>query len=340
MRSSICGAAGLMAVGLLSLAPIGANAQKAESGLLGNKLWQSFEQVLRLQGQPSRIEVGAVTGVAPTGQGGGAAAMPGMPSMGGGSPYGGPPSGAGGSPYGGSGGMSGMMSRMGGGGGKMGGGPGLPGMPGMPGMGGGQGEGMPGGMPGMPAMGGGQMNSGPAGGTSGASEGGEITWVYEKGGRTNIFLFNKDGRLIQIASYGYSGPAVTSRGVRLGDPIGKIYAKYGWTANITKDAARNTMALDYSKDHHVAYQLADRGKGYRVIGITVGITELNQLQDLAPGVDFGNARATGMMGTPMGGPMGMRGGPMGMSGGGPMGGAAGRAMLRPRGGGGGRSGAD
>jgi hypothetical protein len=312
MRSSICGAAALAACGLLALAPVGASAQKAEFRLLGNNLWNRHSDVLRKQGQPTRIEVGAVLG-GQTGGGGGMMGGPGGGSMPMGmGPGGGPP---GGGPYGMGGGRMGGPG-LGGGNPYGGGGGGLPGLPST----GGQDLGL-GGMPGGQALGGGA-----AGGGASDSDG-EITWVYERpGGRTDIFLFNKDGRLIQVSSFGYSGPAVTGQGLKLGDPLGKVYAKYGWTANIVKDATKNTMTLDYSKDHHVAFQLADRGKGFKVVGITVGITELNQLQMLSPGTDFSGARrAGGSMGGMMGGPMGgMSGG-----GGGPMGGAMSSGGILP-----------
>jgi hypothetical protein len=142
---------------------------------------------------------------------------------------------------------------------------------------GGMSDGMPGmgGMPGMPGMGGIPGMGG--GGQATASEE-EVTWVYERKGKsplTDFFLFNRDGRLVQIGSFGYSGGAVTSRGIRLGDPVGKIYAVYGWTGNMVKDNARSTMTLDYSKEKNVAFQLLDRhnGQGYRVVGITVGLTD-------------------------------------------------------------------
>jgi hypothetical protein len=309
MRSSICGAVGLAAIGLLALAPVGASAQQAEFKLLGNNLWNRHSDVLLKQGQPTRIEVGAALGG--TQQGGGGGGMMGGPGMGSGGmmpggmmmgPGGGPP---GGSPYGGGGKMGAMMSGGGGSPYGAGGGGGLPGLPG--GMGGGQDLGL-GGPGGGPAMGGGA-----AGGAGASDTEGEITWIYERpGGRTDIFLFNKDGRLIQVSSFGYSGPAITRQGVKLGDPMSKVYVKYGWTANIVKDATRNTMTLDYSKDHHIAFQLADRGKGSKVVGMTVGITELSQLQMFAPGTDFGNARK---MGGSMGGMMGAGGGMMGAPGG-------------------------
>jgi hypothetical protein len=116
------------------------------------------------------------------------------------------------------------------------------------------------------------------GGEQAATPEEEVTWVYERKGKNplaDFFLFNRDGRLIQAGSFGYSGGAVTSRGVRLGDPVGKIYAVYGWTGEMVKDAARSTMTLDYSKSKNVAFQLLDRhdGRGYRVVGITVGLTD-------------------------------------------------------------------
>jgi hypothetical protein len=325
MRVSISGAAGLAALGLLTLAPTGASAQKAEFALLGNKLWNTHSQVLARQGQPTRIEIGATAGGPAAPAGGGMMSSGGM-SSGGGGPMGASASNNPGMAQQ----MQASMSRMmrGGGGGKMGGGGGLPGM-GM-GIGGDQGEGMATGpaRAGSMGMGGGQMGinlSGGQGGGSGSSDEGEITWVYDKGLLTNFFLFNKDGRLIQVSSFGYSGGgAVTSRGLRLGDSIGKVYAQYGWTPNITKDDTRGTMTLDYSKDHHVAFQLAEKNKVYHVVGITIGISELGQLQDFAPGTNFNARRAGGTMGG-------------GMMGGG-MGGGSSSGMMRGRAGGGGGGG--
>jgi hypothetical protein len=200
--------------------------------------------------------------------------MPGMAGSGGRMGMGGP-------------GMS--MPGMAGSGGRMG--MGMPGMPGgfrMPGSGGPMGMGMGkmgdeggpgmGGMPGIPGIGGAPG----MGGEQASTPEEEVTWVYEHKGKspvTDFFLFNRDGRLIQAGSFGYSGGAVTSRGVRLGDPVGKIYAVYGWTGDMVKDAARSTMTLDYSKSKNVAFQLLDRhdGRGYRVVGITVGLTDKSDI---------------------------------------------------------------
>ncbi|MCC6730650.1 MAG: hypothetical protein IT208_15060 [Chthonomonadales bacterium] len=105
-----------------------------------------------------------------------------------------------------------------------------------------------------------------------ASEG-EVTWVYEKGSSTYQFLFNKDGRVIQIQSFGYSDGGKTSRGISLGDTPARVYRTYGWPDSISKMG--DTLTLDYSQKSHVAFQLVDRhnGKGMRVVGITVAQTE-------------------------------------------------------------------
>jgi hypothetical protein len=302
-----CTLRGATVLGVLGAAAIiglaGAAQAQGEKSLLGVRIWDSkWRDVLAKHGQPTRIEVGAVTsGGAEAGAAGGG--MPGMGGMGGMPGRGlpgvggmGPGMGMPGMP--GSGGKMGMMGGTGMGM-PMGGAPGMPGsggrtgmgMPGMPGgfrmpgsgggmgalMGGEEGGGMPGG-PGMPGMGGAPG----MGGEQASTPEEEVTWVYERKGKsplTDFFLFNRDGRLIQAGSFGYSGGAVTSRGVRLGDPVGKIYGVYGWTGDMIKDAARSTMTLDYSKSKNVAFQLLDRhdGRGFRVVGITVGLTDKSNI---------------------------------------------------------------
>ncbi len=330
MRRSLCGAAGLMAVGLLAIVPAFSNAQteQHEKELLKVRMWNRWSDVMKLYGQPTRIEIGAVTSPS----GGGSAAAGGS-AMGGGM---GAPSSMGTSS------MGGGMSM-----GKMGGKSALPGMSGMmgsggmsQGMGGGAMTGMDkggGGSPFAGGMGSGGMSQGMMGGSGGgagfgggaSSEGdgndGEVTWVYEKGPVTDYFLFNKDGRVIQVQSFGRRGPATTAQKVTLGDSLGKIFDKYGWTANVQKDLTNGTMTLDYSKDRNVLFQFEGKGdKNYKVVGITVGITDRAQIRDFGgPALKSGTAGA----GMGMGGPMGGKMGGMGMSGG-PMGG-------KRRGGGGG-----
>jgi len=291
-----------IALGAILATVAGSATAQGEKGLLGLRIWDSkWRNVLAKYGQPTRIEVGAVTTGA--GQAGGAAGGSGMPGMMGGMGM----AGSGGPGLPGLGGMGPRMGGMMGSGGPMGmgmggrmgsGGPmgGMPGMPGgMMGSGGGKmgammgGMGMPGsggpmgmGMPGMPGGMGGESMGGMGGGEQAASADEEVTWVYEHKGKspvTDFFLFNRDGRLIQAGSFGYSGGAITSRGVHLGDPVAKIFATYGFTGNMVKDAARSTMTLDYSKEKNVAFQLLDRhnGLGYRVVGITVGLTDKSEI---------------------------------------------------------------
>jgi hypothetical protein len=102
---------------------------------------------------------------------------------------------------------------------------------------------------------------------------GEVSWVYEKGTDTKVFLFNKDGLVIQIQSFGYKGATRTSSGVALGDVTRKVYAVYGWPDSVISSG--DTMTLSYGKKANVAFQLVDRhnGQGMRVVGITVALTE-------------------------------------------------------------------
>ncbi len=305
MRTWIRGFAVIAAAGLMASTSQSVFAQtKAENQLVGIKLWRTYRDVLAKYGQPTRIENGPVTGTTrgggmpaggPGGDmptmgmgGGGLPGMSGMGMLGGGGMMGGPPGMGRGPGGGGSGGR---------GGGKMGGGP-MMGM-GMGGgsMGGGQmqrrggpgGEDNPGGAPGfaggLPGMSGfgalagaggppGMMGGGAGGGATSEGEG-EVTWVYERpGGLTYMFLFNKDGRVIQIQEFGYRGGQPTTRGVGLGDPVAKIYSVYGWAGSAVKDGTN--LTLDYSNKQHVAFQLLASGKGAKVVGITVAITELGQ----------------------------------------------------------------
>jgi len=163
------------------------------------------------------------------------------------------------------GGRRGMM--MGGGGppgglpGFPGGGPptGTPGMPGMAGMGG-----FPGGMMG----GGARNNSAPA---AQATEEQETTWWYhfpQKGLHVS-FLFNHEGRVIQVQEYGWKGGTRTRQGIGLGSTLGQIIQRYGWSndGEHSNVGGREMVTLRYGGNHKVAFQLVDN----KVVGITLGV---------------------------------------------------------------------
>jgi hypothetical protein len=300
MRRSLCGAIGLVAVGLLTLTAAPSNAATPEHGLLGIKLFNKYSDVLRKYGQPNRIEIGAATGGVSDG---GGMAGPGGGGMISGPAMGGSMAGAASMPGGGTSKMAAMMG---------GGGPGMGGLPGMGGMGMGSGSGsagmmarmmrggggmdLPGGGPGGDLGGGMSLSGGPgSAGTQSSGSDGEITWVYNRGSITDFFLFNKDGRVIQIQSFGYKGGnAVTAAGVRLGDQVSKLYQNYGWTSNLTQSGTNMTM--DFSKERQAAFQLADLkdGRGYRVVGITVGVADNNVIHSI--GAPAGGGMMDGMGG--------------------------------------------
>jgi hypothetical protein len=323
-------------------------AQAGERELMNIRIWRTYKDVLEKYGRPTRIEVGEVAGATGTGSGNGG-------GMAGGGMMGGAPGmmGSGGMMSGrmglpGMGGMgmmgsTGMMGMMGGGGmssgaailGRPDGGGTGRGRMGMPGKGA---EDIDGGMPGAGGMMGGAEQQ--------TSTEGEVTWVYERGPLTFMFLFNKDGRIIQIQAYGHKGPAVTSKGITLGSTVDQIYSKYGWSAKQFR--VGSSLALDFSEKHHVAFQLAGYGgKPMKVVGIVVAMTERGgpggafAPPGLPPGAPAGGGAGAG--GGMMGGAPGMMGsgGMMGMMGGGPRGrmgsggGMGGISILTPTNAGGG-----
>ena len=188
---------------------------------------------------------------------------------------GGPLAGAGGAPRGMMGGPP--VGAMGGGAprGLMGG-MGMSAPPGMGGMAGGITL-PPGGLAGMtgPMMGGAapQIGAQSQAPVSIPSEDVKETWVYVRGQQTIHFMFNRDGRVIRIQSFGAKGAGATSRAIALGDPLSKVYKAYGWAGATIKQG--DSLTLDYSQKAHVVFDLLDRrdGKGPRVVGITVAPTE-------------------------------------------------------------------
>jgi hypothetical protein len=172
----------------------------------------------------------------------------------------------------------------GGGGQGMMGGPGLPGFgggsPGYPGMSGGSpgfaggpGEGAAGG-PMMPGMGG---SSGGAPGVGGPAAEGEApeyeaTWWYHDkvNGLHKSFLFNKDGRVIQIQEYGYDQKhkgSKTRMNVGLGSNLNTVLRTYGWSNDGANDG--QNMIMRYGGENKVAFQLVKNV----VVGITVAIVK-------------------------------------------------------------------
>ncbi|HZP81495.1 MAG TPA: hypothetical protein VFB21_07655 [Chthonomonadaceae bacterium] len=292
---------GAVAVGTLlalTAAPSLAQAPQ-EDTLLGIRLMAPFSTVLRKYGQPNEIQIGAPTTPAqafPATAGTGAAGGPGMgiPGMPG---RGGLPGMMGGpGMMGVPGGYRGMPGGMAPGAGRPGmmGGPGmmgpdeaadrggLPGFAGgrpaaMSGMPGGYRGMMPGGMtpgmgaPGMPPGMGRPGMMGQPGNPAyqGNPTEGEITWWYHfpQKGLHYSFLLNKEGRVIQIQEYGWTGGSKTRRGIGLGSTLGQIIQKYGWTTN--GEPAGENLLLRYGGRNKVAFQLVKN----KVVGITVAVVK-------------------------------------------------------------------
>ena len=278
MQTRIMRARGIAAVGLLTaLASFGALAQTPdthpETSLLGVRLLASFNDVLSKFGQPNEIQVGdpIVSGqgqLAPTGGASSGGGFPGMPGGRGGFP------GMGGGMMPGKG---GMMPGMAGGPPPGMGGPqrGMSGGPpmGMQGMMPGKGTGLPGlggpmsGSSGYPGMGGGS-----AGGGNTVEDTGETTWWYHypHQGLHYSFLFNKEGRVIQIQAYGQKpAPKIvaprSALGITLGTDFGQVIRKYGWSND--GEHSGNYVVMRYGKTDRIAFQ----SRNNRVLGIVLGL---------------------------------------------------------------------
>lgn len=156
-----------------------------------------------------------------------------------------------------------------------GGGPGSGGLPGFSGgnpFGGGRRGEDDGGLPGFPggpaaagASGGGGFPGMGGAGTQ-AQDPGETTWWYydKKNGIYRSFLFNKDGKVIQIQLYGYKGGNRTRQNIGLGSTLGQVINRYRWS----NDAYRNgdNILLRYGNSpQRLAFQLAKN----QVVGITL-----------------------------------------------------------------------
>jgi hypothetical protein len=314
--------------GVLACAPaLAAPPPAAEMSLLGIRILQGYNEVLRKYGTPTRVYrlgdpidfVAALDGEGnPTGGirgfGDDASAMTvSAPGFGGRGMMGGAPG-----AMAGSGNMYAQMMRNQGrgmagafpGGARMGVGGGPP-----PGMMGGygammmnRGSGMMGtaNPEGIGPRGGGL----PGGNAGGSSLGGDtfadaggFVWVYfyPKKELVYQFTFNKDGRVEIISQYGRYMGQPTRRGVALGRPVNSVYTAYGWPD--TTEQQGNSLALNYAQKYHVQFILLNN----KVDGISVVLREHQSItypgttsQPLAmrPG---GMGSMSGMMGAMYGG---------------------------------------
>ena len=221
-----------------------------ENTLLGVRLLSSnFREVLSKFGQPQEIQTGSPTA---TNQAGGGGPMMGGPMGGGG---GAPPSG-----------LMGRLPRMAGGGGGggaegKGGGGALPGFNGSPSGGAGS-PFMP-----PPMQGGGGASGG------GQSDNGETTWWYHfpKKELHYSFLFNREGRVIQIQEYGWNGGARTRQGIGLSSRLVDIIQRYGWSndGEHFNEGGHEKVTMRYGGSHRVAFQLVDN----KVVGVTLALVK-------------------------------------------------------------------
>ncbi len=240
-----------------------------EYKLFGIKLLtNSYKDVLKKYGKPDEIQAGgpslpvegipqgaqqnsAQGGSTPGGKGGGGGGGGGRLPGGGG-----PPSSAGGgippqyAQYAQRGGAGGAPSSSGGGGG-------------LPGFGGKQSDGDGGG-----PQGAGGGTGGNAGAQDGSEESREVTWWYHdlSSGLHKSFLFNKDGRVIQIQEYGHDQKRKgdrTRKGVGLGSNLNSVLKQYGWSSEGTRSG--DNLVMKYGNQYRVAFQLVKNN----VIGITI-----------------------------------------------------------------------
>ena len=119
-------------------------------------------------------------------------------------------------------------------------------------------------------------------GASGSSDAGsdapeyEATWWYHDrvSGLHKSFLFNKDGRVIQVQEYGHDKlhrASKTRMGVTLGSGLNTVLRTYGWSNDGANDGAN--VIMRYGGDNKVAFQLVNN----LVVGITIAV-----VKDIAP----------------------------------------------------------
>lgn len=219
---------------------------KAETGLVGIKLYQTGLDVVRMYGSPDEIQDVAQGGggaVGPAGQGG-ARGQAGNRGRGGAA---------------GDGGASGSTAE------ALWNIPGIDwvpanfqGAPSAPSAAGAQGG--PGGPGGAPSAAGAQ--GGPAGapGGGGAAAGAAdarilfTRWIYRRGNSRYAFILNRYNQVTQIEAIGSADPKVsTNRGVRYGTQFADIIKKYG--APDGYEISGNTLVLRYLVNNKVAFRM-------------------------------------------------------------------------------------
>jgi hypothetical protein len=211
---------------------------------------------------------------------------------------------------------------------------------GYPGMGGSSGGGIPGmagkggglpglggppmGYPGMGGSSGGYPGMGGAAGAAGANtaeDSGETTWWYHfpHEGLHYSFLFNKEGKVIQIQAYGQKPASKivaprSAQGITLGTDFGQVISKYGWSND--GEHSGDYVVMRYSQEDRYGRKdrIAFQSRHNKVLGIVLGV--VNKEAEAAM-----KAMTAGYPGGPggypgMGGPgMGTRGYPGGPGGG-------------------------
>ena len=265
---------------LLSIGAVGASQAQEKRLLKVTLLTNSYRDVLKLYGKPDEIQAGGpntpTEGIPENVKASGAQGgfTPGKSGGGGRSGGGGAPGsfgGGGGAPgsFGG-GNQYAQASRQGGGGAPGSFGGGAPGS-----FGGGKGGGLPG-FGGTPDGGDGASQPSGAGGGGTASSGGEeeasreVTWWYHDllNGLHKSFLFNKDGRVIQVQEYGHDKNRKgdrTRKGVALGSNLNAVLRAYGWSNEGTRNG--DNLMMRYGRQYRVAFQMVKN----TVVGITIGV---------------------------------------------------------------------
>ncbi|MCW3094473.1 MAG: hypothetical protein JWL77_91 [Chthonomonadaceae bacterium] len=276
------------ACGLLMLTPQPSRAAGVEKSLLGVRILQTYREVLKLYGAPTRVyriteKVPVVESTNADGDLTGGIRSLGD-SAGGGMPGGGGPPGSGGMPGSGGGARAGSSMQVPGEGGKGGG---------MPGSGG-----MPGG--GIGGAGGSESNT-----TFGQAGGYIWAYYYPLTEKLYLFLFNAQGRLLVTFERGRYGGGGTSNGLNLGSSLASVYSLYGWPDNVEEQGPG--IVLNYSQKHHLLVAVL-KGK---VVGLAVSLFELPKLRMLAI-----NEEGSGGGGGPTGSGGGGRGAGKGGGGGG------------------------